>query len=836
MARIPGTGPQPASGMLIGDHPGIAEDKAKRVWVGPAGKTLQAFLWQNGVQYADLYVTNLHKEFRQDGEYELSEEDRDEIDWEIHHTNPNVIGCLGQAATRYLLGDDVDMEAAHGLGFFREVVGRKRWVIPGYNPAAGLHKVEQTAHVMHDLKVICSALKGHKPPQRPVDKFPNPKYSLVESPDDIPGECPEMVAVDTEGYPQSPWCLSFSTQPGEARVVLARDTASILAFQKFIRNSTVLLHNSLHDLAVLRAMGVHLADNQFRDTMVWAYLLSVEPQGLKPLAWRHAGMQMHDYAEVIRPYDEAKVVRYLLQVLGREWEKPLPTLQYDKGKAKVRQPQNVRTRVQSILSRWLKGNDPRKEWNSLREKDPDLADPVEQAFGKLPRFTFDWMPPQEAVDYAGRDADATLRIFPILYNMVDKLKLTGVDEIDHSILPMLDHMQDKGMPASYEALDALDRQMGEEMENDRIVFQHKYNKGKYFNPNSGDQCADLLFDRIGLASTRKTKSRKRLATDEKALEALRGEHPAVDAILNYREKATVKDKFANKLKRKVTLEGRIHGKIRATRVITGRISMSDPPMMAIPVRTDLGNEVRKRFKANPGRKLGSCDLNQIEMRVMASHSGDEDLCGLFTRGEDVHRNTAARIFGVAEGDVDEMKHRYPAKRVGFGVITGIQGPGLLDQLKLAGIYNYDVDACDEMIRDWFRLYPGVRRYMEAVRAKAKRDGYVRDMWGRIRFLPNARHPIEYIREEALRQSHSHDIQGSAQGIEKRGMARFWAWQKAHPDVWSLLQIHDELIVEFPDAKEGIVEKALKKCMTADSHRFKVPITVGWSVGQSWGDL
>lgn len=461
----------------------------------------------------------------------------------------------------------------------------------------------------------------------------------------------------------------------------------------------------------------------------------------------------------------------------------------------------------------------------------------------MPQATLDDVPRNVAVRYSARDADATLRISSCMAALVSAMGLDAVQGIDMAVIPMVERMQTNGILADIPHFQRLGDRMSDMMDEEvRSIWEET---GRFINPNSGDQVAPLIFDELGMEPRYLTGSGKRGSTDDKTLEGLRNEHPVMPHILNFREYSKIRDSFAVVLPRMVGADGRIRCVLRVTRVSSGRLAASSPNLMAIPVRSDVGKEVRSGFIAPEGCLLGTCDLDQIEMRVMAHRSGDPTLVDLFTRGEDIHAKTASQMFGIPVDQVDPMRHRYPAKRVGFGVITGITGKGLSEQMALAGVTKdngdpYSEDDCDRLIADWFSIYPGVRDYMEDKRAEARRYGYVRDMWGRIRYLPGIHDPRRWMREEAERQSHSHDIQGSAQGIMKLGMKA--AWDGVYPMAWRegvhcepLLQVHDELLHEIQEDAAETVLDAVKAAMCS-AVDLCVPVKAKSAIGPDWGAL
>ena len=232
------------------------------------------------------------------------------------------------------------------------------------------------------------------------------------------------------------------------------------------------------------------------------------------------------------------------------------------------------------------------------------------------------------------------------------------------------------------------------------------------------------------------------------------------------------------------------------------------------------------------------DFDQVELRVMADLGRDAGMIKAFLEGRDIHAETASLIFGVKIADVDSLLHRYPAKRVGFGIATGITELGLYDQMRLAGITKYSVADCAEIISTYFKVRPGIKRLIDESRAMAARDGYVRDKGGRIRLLPSIYSTNPAVKAEAERQSHSHRVSGTAQFIKKRALARIWKEIRDLPrwEVEPLLEIHDEVVFEIKSSLKEWVKSMLIRTMSADSDLFAVPITVKVNFGTTWGDL
>ena len=843
---------------MIGDYPGFTEVKTGRVWSGKAGDVMDSMLWSAGLDRSDIFITNLLKYLPQvEGRVSQTEIKRDLplLRIEYEGTSPSFVIALGRNPTRMFLGD-VGLDAVHGIPFH---VTHDDWrgavtVIPCYSPAAGLHNTDLLAFAAYDLKQAALTVRG-KLKARPVTLrgSAGTDYRRLRTVKEIQEALPFWdcdLYVDTEGYPDDPYCLTFTLMPGTGYMILAKDKALIEEFSRLIRERRirVMMHNAMYDLGILKGMGVDLDGIAIGDTMVKAYELCLEPQGLKDLAFRHARMAMKSYDEVTQPYDWDIAIEYLMAVHDeQDWGEAPKLLVMEKGQFRVKQPQNLNRRVANILRDVANdkvdkdGNpvDPRKRWHEIPWQARAAA---EREMGRMPRFTFRYMPEKEALDYACRDSDATSQIDPVLDKMIEANNLREIYEIDMSVIPILERMQSNGMLIKRGYFEELSIELFDKMEEVRAQIEEYGPSGEFLNPNSTDQMTLLLFDRLKLTPVKLTKKGRKPSTQAKALEALRHEHPVVPLIIQWREYANLRSKFAEVLPMYASLHDdyRVRGTIRATRVVTGRLSITRPPLQAIPTRTKEGSRIRAGFITPDGRKMGSADYNQIEMRYMAHLSEDERLCKLFNEGKDVHSITASMMFGVPVEQVDPKKHRYPAKRVGFGVITGIQDQGLYDQMRLAGVFDYTKDDCGRMIRDWFNIYPGVLRYMEWCRVQGRRYGFAQAEGGRRRYLPGIHSRVAHIREEAERQTHSFAIQAGAQTIAKRAMARLWgylkhAWSQGY-SIEPLLQVHDELIAEFAVNEEKEAEQMIRAAMLADAGKYRVPIDIGWGTGFTWEEL
>lgn len=849
--RVPGDGPRPASIMVVGERPGIQEPLAGRPFIGAAGKELDRYLALGGIKRADVYVTNLVKTYQDFDPTEQEIADAiPELMEEMEAVQPGLIIPVGRFAIRYFLGD-VGVEQVHGLLHFP---ADSPAIYPCYHPAAGLHNTESIQFVHNDFLGLADLDKRIQP----VDQWPRPVYPANHPPSYYAG-----IAIDTEGFPDSPWCLTASQIPGEAMLVMAGDEMRLRWYRDWFERSPaeckVELHNSMHDLGVLRAMGIHVPDDKFIDTMILAYHLCLEPQGLKALAYRLAGMEMHSYDEVIAAGREMVWGEWMAAAAAVAPSVPAPEdylVWEDKiSNWRVKHPQTIQQRITRMFGDVgkkgiLLPNNP--EGVDIRKRVESWEDSAAEALilniGVPPEPTLSDIPEAQAQAYACRDADATGRIAGFLVERVKEQGSWDICMIDHSVIPMIDRMQSNGIHRNKQHMEALDEKITHQME--QVRDQIEAMVGVRINPSSPKQVSDLLFKQLKLSS-KKTTSSGESSTNDKVLMALRNEHPVLAPIMEYRGLGKARGSFVRVAIRDAGADDRLRCNHRATRVSSGRIAANSPNLMAFPVRDALGKEIRQGFDAPEGRILCDWDLDQAEMRFMTHESEDDGLLEVFRSGYiDVHTDTASRMFSIPYASVDKDKHRYPAKRVGFGVITGITGAGLVDQMALAGVLSPDGDEyteseCDNFIDLWFKARPGVRRYMDRCRSEARRYGKVADKYGRVRYLPGVWSTLERIREEACRQSHSHKIQAGAQGYMKLAMAQIWWWLThiwwPRGGLWAtiepLLQIHDSLLFELPDDADiyNEVNQVVIMCM-ANADPLKVPMGAKGGKAYNWGDL
>lgn len=849
--RVNGEGPKPANIMLIGERPGEREAEVGRPFVGLAGKYLSRYLEHANLSRDQIYITNLVKTFddyRKPGEFEINR-DWPELVGEIIEVEPKIIGLLGTYAVEFVLGRErALLDRTHGIPIYMAVAGFwECMVVPMFHPAAGLYNADVMPRIMSDFKALEMINSGQLSPVNDIWKGreqygvwrEDRKRNSSAGPYIVRTDC----AIDTEGSRKAPWCATISAMYGTSDLLYPGDKLDC-------KSRVVYLHNSLHDLSVLRSLNHTILDDQFRDTMVWAYLLGTEPQGLKDLAYRYNGMEMMSYDEVIGEADKNLALAYLEGAGACEWSPAAEYCTVEGGIAKIRKPNSINQRIRRILAdvsadkRDKDGNpvDPRKRWYNIEDY---LKQEVVENLGPMPEATLDDVPREKAEYYANRDSDATLRLGPQLAAKISEMGLSGISDIDHGVIPMIDRMQAVGIGLAPEKFwsdmeDECDAQMGKKVHEIRVAT------GWEINPDSWQQVGELLYDHLKLPITKYTDSGM-ASTKDKALEAIVDKHPVVDMVLEYREASKIKSSYAGPFRRLVR-QGmdRVHPNMRITRVITGRLACTNPNLLAIPVRSNLGKKVRGGFIAGEGRVIADYDLDQIEMRWMADESRDETLVALFVAGnKDVHRETAARMFGVRP-ELVLTEQRYAAKRVGFGVITGITEHGLLDQMVLARAKRPDgngwtLDDCKRMIKEYFIMYPGVKAYMDIAGDEVEATGMVRDRWGRLRYLPGAWSPIPAIKAEARRQASSFKIQSGAQGLIKLAMARIWQevilqFAKSWDELWPvepILQIYDSLMFDMEENVTWIGDYTVE-CMTKTvPSQTGLPFKAKGGFGKTW---
>ncbi len=441
-------------------------------------------------------------------------------------------------------------------------------------------------------------------------------------------------------------------------------------------------------------------------------------------------------------------------------------------------------------------------------------------------------PPVElARQYCGRtlpqdisgEAAAILLLGAKLPGMVEKAGMTKVyADIDLPLCPVLAEMENTGIAVDREALSAFGAMLSQRISDcESLIFGYA---GESFNINSTKQLGTLLFETLGLPHGKKTKSG--WSTNADVLESLKNKHPVVPAIMDYRMLTKLHSTYAEGLLKYIEEDGRIHTTFQNTVTATGRLSSTDPNLQNIPVRTELGGEIRKMFVARPGWVLVDADYSQIELRVLAHIADDPVMQAAFRSGEDFHTLTAARVFGVEPEQVTPQMRR-SAKAVNFGIVYGIS------DFSLAGDLGVSRKEAREYIDGYLGHYRGVKRYMERVVAEARETGYVESLYGRKRSLPELKSSNFNVRSGAERIALNTPIQGTAADIIKLAMIRVRdAMREENLEAKLVLQVHDELIVECPESEQEAVMALVTREME-QAASLKVPLIAEAHAGKTW---
>ncbi len=433
-----------------------------------------------------------------------------------------------------------------------------------------------------------------------------------------------------------------------------------------------------------------------------------------------------------------------------------------------------------------------------------------------------------ATRYAAEDADITLRLHRALWPRLASVPgLRSVyQDIELPLVPVLARMERRGVLIDADQLRRQSQALAARMH--QILTRAEHEAGQPFNADSPKQLQAILFDKLGLPVHVKTPGGQP-STNEEALEAIRDAHPLPALILEYRMLAKLRSTYTEKLPAMIKpASGRVHTSYHQAVAATGRLSSSDPNLQNIPVRSEEGRQIRAAFIAPPGWVVLSADYSQIELRIMAHLSGDEGLRAAFRRGEDIHRATAAEVFGVDPAAVS-LEQRRAAKAINFGLIYGMSAFGLARQLGIGR------GEAQQYMDRYFQRYPGVRGYMERIRAQAHADGYVETLFGRRLYLPEIRARDAARRAGAERAAVNAPMQGTAADIIKRAMIAVDAWLLTRPDdAHLLMQVHDELVLEVRlDALDAVRTGLIERMQAAAE--LNVPLLVEAGHGANWGE-
>ena len=443
------------------------------------------------------------------------------------------------------------------------------------------------------------------------------------------------------------------------------------------------------------------------------------------------------------------------------------------------------------------------------------------------QLTFNQIPLEKAAEYAAEDADVTMKLQQVLWEKLSKeptLKKL-FKEMELPLLGVLSRMERRGVLIDSDALFLQSNEIANrlsELEEQAYVLA-----GQPFNLASTKQLQEILFDKLGLPVIQKT-PKGAPSTNEEVLEELAFSHELPKVLVEHRGLSKLKSTYTDKLPQMVNPQtGRVHTSYHQAVTATGRLSSSDPNLQNIPIRNEEGRRIRQAFIAREGFTVVAADYSQIELRIMAHLSQDQGLINAFTQGKDIHRSTAAEIFGVSLDEVTSEQRRN-AKAINFGLIYGMSAFGLSRQL---GIGRADAQSYMDL---YFKRYPGVQTFMHDIREKAKAQGYVETLFGRRLYLPDINSSNGMRRKAAERVAINAPMQGTAADIIKRAMIQLDQKLQNDPDIEMIMQVHDELVFEVRSEKVAFYSELIKTQMESAAD-LVVPLIVDVGQGTNWDE-
>jgi DNA polymerase-1 len=453
----------------------------------------------------------------------------------------------------------------------------------------------------------------------------------------------------------------------------------------------------------------------------------------------------------------------------------------------------------------------------------------EEVAGKgAKQLTFNQIPVERAAEYSAEDADVTLQLHQVLSAKLHSVPALErlYEEIEQPLVPVLARMEYCGVLIDGALLAAQSRQIDIALK-DLVVVAHR-EAGAEFNVESPKQLQQILFEKLQIPVLRKTPTGQP-STAEDVLEELADAHALPRIILDYRALAKLKSTYTDKLPQQINARtGRVHTSYHQAVAQTGRLSSTDPNLQNIPIRRPEGRKIRQAFIAPPGSVLLAADYSQIELRIMAHLSGDPGLLAAFAADLDVHVATAAEVFGVATDAVSSDQRR-TAKTINFGLIYGMSPFGLARQLGI------DRGSAQDYVNRYFARYPGVRRFMDETRERARNEGYVETVCGRRLYLPDIRSSNRQLQQYSERSAINAPMQGTAADIIKLAMISVDAWcERDKPPARLIMQVHDELVFEVRADAVAEVTAAVRTRMV-EALTLKVPLKVDTGVGANWDE-
>lgn len=909
MVFVPPFGKTPNKWMCIGEAPGADEARLGKPFTGKAGQEQQNHLIRNGLLQSQFRLANIYPIF-QPGNPDPTPDQIDEytpyLISEIHSTNPSLIIAVGRFAARWFLGEDANLDDIHGIPQRAGSLDATRanrapsncTILPVIHPASVFYgdpdqQAKSRMLVMWDYSQVAETIKlinSGQPIPYPIDEYAGREiYSDVTGddlsallstawthPDDI-----QYLSIDTE----DDFSIQVSWAPGTAYTLcLCQPDLQVgistlqsiinhgVGSGRFKRQLEVITHDAdtpqgcLYDTRKCLESGLDLRRSKMFNTMYNLRLYRVEPAGLKPASYRHCGMRLDPYTDLIAGIGKEKQLIYLKRILKLSdcWPSPETRLVFENdGTSSLYTPEKITTTVSRIIEAVESGKldkdgkptDPYKRWYGIGKKwkiGRELRKPIEDVLGKMPFATLNDVPLEDAVRYASMDADATGRLAIKCKIRNEQLGLTQTMSDAMQAIPMFFEMQENGMYASRAKFEDLHSFCQSGMSEIGTQLSTVYFDCKPFNPNSTDQVGELLIRR-NLKPAKYTNTIKNgvklPSASKKSIEQYRYKDPAISLLFDWKELEHISSSFCRPFLDTFPNNSTHHNVTSVFRIAhteTRRLSSQDPNLLNLPVRTEIGRRVRACFVCRPGEKLISVDLSQIELRCLAHDSGSKFLISKFLSGADVHAETAVEVFGKSipppgqRLDEWEMDCRLPAKTTNFGLVYGQQKWGLFDQFRMRGLDQWPMEECERLRLQILRLF-GIDDYIRLVVKEAREKGYVLDVSGMRHYLPNLYVRDDKLRSEAERQVVSYRIQSMAQWMLQRAMGHLmpiiWSMQDAGLNVKPRLQVHDELIFSCDEEivdmlGDIIIDSMINHC----GIKLRVPVKAKAHIGDSWAKL
>lgn len=540
----------------------------------------------------------------------------------------------------------------------------------------------------------------------------------------------------------------------------------------------------------------------------------------------------HDYEDAPKQLDKSKVLAKIKPLLENSQNLIIAqNLKYDAQVLKNVDIDIKATSFDTMLASYvLQSSGTRHDMDSLAKKYLNYTTiSFEEVAGKgVKQKTFNQIDLAQAVPYSGEDADITYRLYDCFSEkLAESPKQKWVfDNIEMPLVPVLTQMERHGIAIDVEKLTEHSKAL--EIQIKKLEEQVYEQSGQMFNLSSPKQLQEILYDKLGLPVLEKTPTGQP-STSESVLSKLAEFHEIPKMILEYRSLSKLKSTYTDRLPEQIFAKtGRVHTSFHQAVAATGRLSSSDPNLQNIPIRTEEGRKIRQAFIAEPGWCLVSADYSQVELRIMAHLSKDPGLIQAFSVGEDIHRHTAAEVFGVEKSQVTDLQRRH-AKAINFGLIYGMSAFGLAKQIQASR------EEAQAYINQYFHRYPGVKVYMDDIRAHAKKYGFVETLTGRRLYLPeiNSKNRMQQLASE--RAAINAPMQGTAADLIKLAMIELQKWIDTVPDkIKMVLQVHDELVFEvkqgFLDAASEVIKQKMVTALKLD-----VPLEVSVGVGANWDE-